>query len=93
MAINRANSFLPNVTNIPCVLLVDDVLAGNLLSWCKELEPQNPHCSRELGSLYSIQADPRQRGRYKDWAVKVQRWYGNIDDEDKRFRCGAAAAS
>jgi hypothetical protein len=65
MAIDRPNSFVPNVTNIPSVLLVDDVLAGKLLRRCKELEPQNPHWSRERGSLYSFQGDPRQPGSYK----------------------------
>jgi len=48
---------------------VDDVIAGKLLRRCKELEPENPKWSKELGCLYSHQGDPKQPESYKDWAL------------------------
>ncbi len=46
---------------------VDEVTAGRLLRRCKELEPDNPHWSGELGLLYSFQGDPKQPESYTDW--------------------------
>ena len=46
---------------------VDDVIAGRLLRRCKELEPDNPHWSGQLGLLYSFQGDPKQPESATDW--------------------------
>ncbi len=46
---------------------VDAVTAGRLLRRCKDLEPDNPRWSGQLGLLYSFQGDSKQPESYADW--------------------------
>ncbi len=67
---------------------VDDVMTGKLLRRCKELEPEDPRWSYELGTLYSFQGDRQQPESYRDWGLmslaELEAAWQSVTDPDVR---------